>query len=224
MSDRLASVEGIEDKRRTGRATAPATAIAIAAAGVFGVLAALVAAKWGPLIRLDRRVDDGLNRAVSSHSGQLRFWRGVSAVLSPAVLRTAALVVGAWLLYRRQIRPALFAAGVSLGSLVLVTGVKDAVGRVRPVVPHPVAVAPGASFPSGHALTAAAVALAVAVVVWPRLRPRRRWSITVGAVLVAALVGLSRMMLGVHFLSDVVGGWLGATALVAALVAVLGIP
>jgi undecaprenyl-diphosphatase len=88
-------------------------------------------------------------------------------------------------------------------------------------VPHAVAHAPGASFPSGHATTSAAVALAVILVVW-RLGSRAgRWVVVAAVALTAAAVGFSRMVLGVHFLSDVVGGWIGALALVSALAAAL---
>jgi len=185
------------------------------------VLTVAVDRRWGPLLHLDRRFDDALNGHAAAHPAEVRFWRGLSAVLSPAVLRTALLVVACGCLYRRWIGPAILCAGASLGSLALVTAVKDGVGRVRPVVPVPVATAPGPSFPSGHATTSAAVALTVIVLAWPRLAGRRRWTVVAGAAVLAVAVGFSRLVLGVHFLSDVVGGWLGATALVFGLVALL---
>jgi undecaprenyl-diphosphatase len=199
----------------------PAVATAIAAAAAFTLLAVAVDLRWGPLFRLDRSVDDHLNQYASGHRGEVSFWRRLSAVLSPAVLRTALLVVAAGFLYRRHVQPAVLCAGASLGSLALVTAVKDGIGRPRPTVPIPLASAPGASFPSGHAFTSAAVAFTVIVLAWPRLADRRRWAVALGAVLVALAVGFSRLILGVHFLSDVVGGWFGAGALVAALVALL---
>jgi undecaprenyl-diphosphatase len=185
------------------------------------VLAVAVERRWGPLLRLDQRVDDALNGHAAAHPSEVRFWRGLSAVLSPAVLRTALLVVAGLFLYRRWIGPAVLCAGASLGSLALVTAVKDGVGRLRPVVPVPVAAAPGASFPSGHAASAAAAALVLIVLVWPRVSGRARWLVVAGAALVAGAVSYSRLILGVHFLSDVVGGCLGAAALVFGLVALL---
>jgi membrane-associated phospholipid phosphatase len=88
-------------------------------------------------------------------------------------------------------------------------------------VPVPVAHAPGASFPSGHATTAAAAALVVIVLTWPHLAGRARWLVASGAALVAVAVSFSRLILGVHFLSDVVGGCLAAAAVVFGLVALL---
>jgi len=185
------------------------------------VLAILVEQRWGPLLRFDRRFDDDLNHHEAAHSSEVAFWRGISDVLSPAVVRTALLVVGAWLLYRRRIGPAVVCAVASLGSLALVTAVKDGIGRPRPVVPVHEASAPGASFPSGHATTAVAAALTAIVLSWPLLSPRWRWVVAVGSSLVAAAVGFSRLALGVHYPSDVVGGWFGATALVFGAVALL---
>jgi len=185
------------------------------------VLAVLVDQRWGPLLRFDRRVDVNLNHQAAAHPSGTKFWRGLSDVLSPAVLRTALLVVGAWLLYRKYVQPAVLCAGASLGSLALVTAVKDGIDRPRPTVPVPVARAPGASFPSGHATTAAAVALTVIVLTWPQLARRWRWVVAVAGALLAAAVGFSRLILGVHYPSDVAGGWIGAAALVFGLVAVL---
>ena len=185
------------------------------------MLAVLVEQRWGPLVRFDRRFDDDLNHHAAAHPSEVRFWRGVSAVLSPAVLRTALLVVGAWLLYRRYVQPAVLCAVASLGSLALVTAVKDGIDRPRPAVPVHVASAPGASFPSGHAATAAAAALTVIVLSWPHVGRRWRWVVSVAAGVVAVAVGFSRLVLGVHYPSDVAGGWFGATALVFGVVALL---
>jgi membrane-associated phospholipid phosphatase len=63
------------------------------------------------------------------------------------------------------------------------------------------------SFPSGHSSGIATLVTVVLVLVWPLLtRTGRRVCLLLGVALVV-LVGLTRMWLGVHFLSDVVGGW-----------------
>lgn len=98
--------------------------------------------------------------------------------------------------------------------LVIVQGMKMAFGRSRPSNVEALALASDASFPSGHASAAAAVL----VVLWLAIRQARpAWSrvTAVIAVLGIALMCLSRMYLGVHYLSDVLVG-----ALVGALVAV----
>jgi undecaprenyl-diphosphatase len=89
---------------------------------------------------------------------------------------------------------------------------KSLVGRLRPVVPHPIAHGAGDSFPSGHALGSIVCYGAIFLVFLPAARGRwRPVFITVIATLVAA-IGISRLLLGVHYLSDVVGAWaLGVT-------------
>lgn len=174
----------------------------------------LVAAHWGPLNHLDRRLDDGLNRDVAAHRTVVRGWQDLSDVLSPGVLRAAMVGAAAALLLAQRRAAALLCAGTAVGTFALSSGVKAWVGRPRPVVPHPVAHAPGASFPSGHALTSAAAALLVLLLLRPFGRRAWRWAVAAFAVVAAAAVGASRLVLGVHYLSDVVGGWLAATALV----------
>ena len=94
-------------------------------------------------------------------------------------------------------------AAVVVAAAVAEVTLKMAVGRTRPMpfpgAPH----ALGASFPSGHALTAAAVVVALLALV-----QRRRSTIIAGACLVVLAVAFSRLALGVHYLSDVVGGLL----------------
>jgi undecaprenyl-diphosphatase len=102
-------------------------------------------------------------------------------------------------------------AGMTLASIGI-HEIKAAVDRPRP--PEPLVGSSGSSFPSGHAAHSVLyVWLAVTVVL--RLRPgMARAAAVVGAgIALTALVGLSRVYLGVHYLSDVSGGWaLGAAA------------
>ena len=88
----------------------------------------------------------------------------------------------------------------SIGSTLM----KDAFGRPRPdVAPH-LDVVTSMSYPSGHAVNAVAILLLAAALI-PK-RNRRAW--VAGAALLALMIGLSRVMLNVHWTSDVVGGWL----------------
>ncbi len=92
--------------------------------------------------------------------------------------------------------------------MILDPSLKVLVGRVRPVVESPVAHAPGNSFPSGHALGSMIVYGMLALVLLPGVR--RKWRpLFLGLIgLIVALIGFSRIALGVHFLSDVLAGWL----------------
>jgi undecaprenyl-diphosphatase len=88
------------------------------------------------------------------------------------------------------------------------TAVKILVDRPRPVVDHPIATALGKSFPSGHAMSSTVTYGALALVFLPLLPRRSRpWALG-GVVLLVLAIGTSRLFLGVHFVSDVVGGFI----------------
>jgi undecaprenyl-diphosphatase len=71
----------------------------------------------------------------------------------------------------------------------------------------------GYSFPSGHALVSCAFFGALAVFAAARTgRRARRWLYYVGAAIPIAAIGLSRIYLGMHYPSDVLGGYTGAAA------------
>jgi membrane-associated phospholipid phosphatase len=100
------------------------------------------------------------------------------------------------------------------------TLLKEYFGRVRPDFEHGGARLDSLSYPSGHSSGIATLVTVALVLAWPMMAARaRHWALAVGVALVV-LVGLTRMWLGVHFLSDVVGGWafgLGWTLLTALL-------
>jgi membrane-associated phospholipid phosphatase len=129
---------------------------------------------------------------------------------------TLAVAGGAslWLLLRRAPGRAFLLAATVLGERTLVEGLKDLIGRARPpldplLLPHSLA------FPSGHSANSMTAFLATALIVSP---PAYRRAAAVGALTLATLIGLSRIYLGVHWPSDVVGGWaLGLLAVAAAL-------
>ena len=90
------------------------------------------------------------------------------------------------------------------------------VHRVRPVGGEPLSHSPGYSFPSGHALNIAAASSVMVVLVWPLLERSGRWLAVGLAVVVGVAVGLDRTLLGVHFRSDVIAGWLLGLGIAAA--------
>src|SRR3954451_21018748 len=129
------------------------------------------------------------------------------------------LVLAGWLLWRRLARLALFVA-VTVGVSPAINDlVKWVVHRTRPVLANPVAHERGASFPSGHA-QAAVVGYAVLLLVFlPVLQGAGR-RIAVGvAVLMVLGIGLSRVALGVHYVSDVLAGYVLGAPCVAAMIA-----
>ena len=129
--------------------------------------------------------------------------RLVSRFGGGAGVAAAAPVVLGWLLARRRwLSAAVFAvsvAGAALGPLL-----KELVRRPRPRLWAGVDQMDGWSFPSGHAISSAAFVSALVAVVWAT---RWRWPMLVCGAVLVVLVGLARVELGVHYPSDVVGGW-----------------
>jgi undecaprenyl-diphosphatase len=114
------------------------------------------------------------------------------------------VVVGALLAVRR-FRLAAFLGAVVIGQWLLTNSIKGLVGRERPDVNQLVS-ASGYSFPSGHTSAAAATYLALAIVL-AVLRPQ--WNLrllTAGAITIAVFVGATRVLLGVHWTTDVLAG------------------
>ncbi|MEW9520415.1 phosphatase PAP2 family protein [Streptomyces tubercidicus] len=188
---------------------------------VFALLMALVALRWEPLMAVDRALAGALHRTAVDASGWTRLNRVLSDWLWDPWMMRAVLVVAVVLLVRRGERLlGALVVGTVLVGVGLQQGLKAVVGRERPVWPDPVDTAHYAAFPSGHAMSAL---IAGALVLWLlRLggaRPLWCWTARTVAVVSVAGVGFTRVYLGVHWLSDVVAGWLLGGALVAAVAA-----
>ncbi|CCH87284.1 Phosphoesterase PA-phosphatase [Modestobacter italicus] len=191
---------------------------------VVALLAWAVLAGLDPLLDADRAVSD----ALYAGDGRSRWLELVLQVATaPGLSASRAVVllpVLAWLVLRRAGWTAAWVFVAAAGISPLTTLLKDAVGRLRPQFADGGAGYASFGYPSGHASGIAALVTILLVLAWPLLEPpaRRAW-LAVGAALVL-LVGLTRIWLGVHYLSDVLGGWalgLGWTLLVALLVGAL---
>lgn len=154
----------------------------------------------------DVSVLDGFNRANAHNRFAVDTWQVVTDVLQPTSWRVLAAIVAIFAVRRREVRTVIMLVIAVGGAALLSGGVKSAVGRPRPTPPVPIEHVAGASFPSGHALAAAAVAtILIAISPWPTTRRSRAAATTVVILLVAA-VATSRLALGVHYLTDVVAG------------------
>lgn len=132
------------------------------------------------------------------------------AAVTLAIAGLAAL----WMLLRHNRGKALLLASTVIAERLLVDGLKAGIGRARPslepMLTHSLA------YPSGHSANSMTAFLATALIATP---PPYRRTATIAAILVAIFVGLTRVWLGVHWPSDVIGGWaLGLLAVTAAMV------
>jgi undecaprenyl-diphosphatase len=183
--------------------------VAIAAAGCgFGVLLLLVRWGWPPLASFDRNVVDGLNHAVAGQRVTVTVLTAITNLGGRAVLFWLITVSAATMLIRRNYQLTAYLVVTGLGALALDPAIKLLVGRLRPMVPTPVAMAPGYSFPSGHTLNATVFYGVMLLVFLPIIPPRLRKLAAGLVVAIVVLVGISRVALGVHYPSDVAGGWL----------------
>lgn len=160
------------------------------------LLLTLVANEWRPLIDTD---------------GDL----ATDWVWDPWSMRLVAAAAVGWPAWRRSARwtAVWLAVRVGVGSLLL-QALEAAVDRPRPVWPDPV----DSAFPSGHAMTATVVCGLLLWLAHHYGAPRPVWRTAPTAAVVSVVgVGLTRVWLGVHWPSDVLGGWLlGALVVVLA--------
>jgi membrane-associated phospholipid phosphatase len=204
--------------RSRATSVVPAWLAVAGSAVVVALLAWAVTAGVAPLLDADRAV------ATALYAGDGRS-RWVEVLLqvatAPGLSASRAVVllpVLAWLVLRRAWWTAAWVFVAAAGISPLTTLLKDAVGRLRPQFAEGGAGYESFAYPSGHASGIVALVTIVLVLAWPLLAPpaRRAW-LALGVALVL-LVGLTRMWLGVHYVSDVLGGWalgLGWTLLVA---------
>jgi undecaprenyl-diphosphatase len=130
-----------------------------------------------------------------------------------SVLALFALVAFAFLLIQgKRLSAALLALGLA-GGVGLSEGLKALFERQRPPAAYQAVETLNASFPSGHALLATVFYLSLGVMLTRALPRRRLKAFALGAaMLIAALVGLTRIYLGAHWTSDVIAGWSAGAA------------
>ncbi|MEU2786182.1 phosphatase PAP2 family protein [Streptomyces sp. NPDC007110] len=194
-------------------------ALALASA----LLLAMVALRWHPLLSLDGTVADTTHRWAVGNPGLTHVFRILTDwVWDPWTMRFVTFAAAIWLVWRRADRwtAVWLVITCAVATLVQQT-LKAAVDRSRPTWPDPVDSAHFAAYPSGHAMTATVVC---GLLLWLLHRhgttgPVWRTAVAVAAVSVIG-VGLTRVWLGVHWASDVVGGWLLGALVVALAVGV----
>jgi len=215
-SRRVARAARLDPERATGLALTLAL-VAVLAGGVVLALLAVVVRSSDVLAGIDSSVAEWGNHHASTwtHDGlTLITWLGETWTV--VIVAVVVALVELARTRSRWVVPFLFA--VILGDKLLTWGVKELVDRARPTI-EAVAATLGPSFPSGHTSTAAASWAAFALVAG-RWWGRRAWPALAGlAVGIAVAVAGSRVLLDVHWLTDVLGGlalgwaWFAACAI-----------
>ena len=159
--------------------------------------------------------DARVNAFVAAHRSAVltAFFKGYTGLGQWLVLTVATAAVFVVLAWRARRREAAFLLIVMTVSLLLNQALKYLFERVRPPAESAVLTVNGYAFPSGHTMSSASLALALAVIAWPT---RWRWPVAGLAATFALLMGLSRVYLGVHWLTDMLAGWVLAVAVVVA--------
>lgn len=210
------------DRRLVVRLALAVIAACLAAVPV-AVLAIVIEHVNGPAARLDLAIARGLHGFAVDHAWFVDALDWIATIGHPATFRIGATIAALWLLVVNRPRLALWTLVTTWGGALLGVTLKVVVERARPVLPDAVASADGYSFPSGHAV-GAFVGCAVLLLLWLDMAaPRRRWSGWLLAAVGVVGVCFSRLGLGVHYLSDVVGGCLVGLGWVAATTIVFGV-
>lgn len=168
-------------------------------------------------------VDGDLSSWVARHMPTWAEWLARPFTWLGGVVGVTIVVVGVavWLWRRREWAAIALLFAVVIGCQVLAQTGKNSYDRPRPTAGSPIRIPDSFSFPSGHATTGIAVfgLLGLLAAVWLPTRSGRRAAIVAGFAL-GVLIGVSRVVLNVHFLTDVLAGFaLGLAWLVACLLA-----
>ena len=206
-----------EVRRQGGLALrlAAGAGVAVLVATPFLFLVLLVTSESEELEGVDRSVADTANAWAVTRPWAVDTLDVLEQVLAPWTFR-AVVLVAAVLVWRRGARRlaiwavVTMAVGGALGVLA-----KAVVERARPTFAEPVATASWYSFPSGHALNSMLGAGVLLLLALPHLTRRGRIAAWATAVILVGLTGFDRIGLGVHFLSDVLAGWVVALAVLA---------
>jgi undecaprenyl-diphosphatase len=175
-------------------------------AGALGGVVLTVAFAQGAVLGVDAEVRTAVHSAASpALTAVMRFatlagsWAWLTAVTLAGVLFFVRL--GA--VWRAKLLVA-----AALGALLLENGLKLLVRRPRPHPYFGTALPVSYAFPSGHALDSIVIYAALATLVSPYITSRGgRLALVAGTAVLVLLIGISRIYLGVHWPSDVLGGW-----------------
>lgn len=176
-------------------------------AGPFGYLVTQVSGH-GRVVHTDASVAAHLHTWALGGPGRVGPLKTITFFGSGMWLFALDAVAVVVLIVRRRPRLATFLAVTAGGGGLIDSVVKNWVGRARPAFTHPIVVESGKSFPSGHSMGSTVTYGALVLILLP-LVPRRVRPVAIGAAVVVVLaIGFTRLALGAHFLTDVLGGYI----------------
>lgn len=146
-----------------------------------------------------------IHRHISPHLG--RFFLLFTDLGSTVGIIALTGTLLAYLLYRHRRHASLVLIAGVAGAAVANVLIKLLFKRQRPTLWHAIVSEPGFSFPSGHAMASSALVFTLILLSW---RTRWRWPVICIGVPFFLLVSLSRLYFGVHYPSDILGGWLAS--------------
>ncbi|CUR55654.1 Phosphoesterase, PA-phosphatase related protein [metagenome] len=176
--------------------------------GLFAVIAVLASQDSSPFDSVDRWGEDAHAWAMG-HAAIVHVLRFVEVVFGTIGVTVMVTVLVVALFANKHRRAAYFTAGAMIATSLITTGVKLLLSRDRPGYQDAIGFLVSHSMPSGHASSSAALAgVGIVLVLMLVRRANLRRALIIAFVVVAFLVGLDRILLGRHYPSDVVAGWL----------------
>lgn len=131
---------------------------------------------------------------------------GITFIGDPLVLLIICLILGAWLVRRKQKSEATTLAVAAIGAIGLNVLLKQLFSRDRPALWDRVVDVGQYSFPSGHAMVSMVIYGFIGYILATRYRRQQLWIIGLTTLLVTA-IGFSRLYLGVHWPTDIIAGY-----------------
>ena len=194
--------------------------VSVAAGVIFFALAIWIARQGTNVPEIDRQIHNWVITNRSHGSIQIAraiTWGGVTTIVLPLLIVVGVVATEGGRQFTRRLRSGFIITFLASIGVFLGLQINALEGRVRPPLADWAGSAGGPSFPSGHTTVSSLFAASCAWVIATRVQsgwPRR--SIWIGAVIYVFAVGLSRIWLGVHWPTDVLGGWLYAITWLAA--------
>jgi membrane-associated phospholipid phosphatase len=183
---------------------------------LLGGLVVLTASAWvfgavaDEVVEGDTHIDTRLANWLHDHAspGWTEFFERVTWLGNVPVLAAVTAVAAAVLAWKRQRMELVLLLLAVVGTEILTVGLKAGFHRRRPFFPDPLATESSYSFPSGHASVSLAVYGTIGFIAARHLRDvRARIAVLSASAVLILLIGMSRLYLGVHFLTDVIAGF-----------------